>query len=47
MKIATTIQGMEAYADTPAQVVSLFADTPFRYLDYDFGSVLNDCDHCV
>ncbi|MBR5239500.1 MAG: sugar phosphate isomerase/epimerase [Clostridia bacterium] len=45
MKIATTIQGMEAYADTPSQVVSLFADTPFRYLDYDFGSVLDDCDH--
>ncbi len=45
MKIATTIQGMGAYAETPAQVVSLFADTPFRYLDYDFGSVLDDCDH--
>ena len=45
MKIATTIQGMEAYADTPAQVVSLFADTPFRYLDYDFGSVLNVSNH--
>ena len=45
MKIATTIQGMEPYAKTPEQVVSLFAKTPFRYLDYDFGSVLDVSEH--
>ncbi len=45
MKIATTVKGIQPFVDTPEQVISMYADTGFRYLDYDFGKVLNEPNH--
>lgn len=45
MKIATTVKGLQPFVDTPEQVISVYEDTGFRYLDYDFGDVLNEPDH--
>ena len=38
MKLATTIGDFKKYASTWAEAVSLFKDTGFRYLDFDFYS---------
>jgi len=40
MKIATTIGEMYAFAASPAEAISLYKDTGFRYLDYSFYSVV-------
>lgn len=47
MKIATSTKGMSAFAGTPEQMVSAFAGTGFRYLDYDFGNVTDEPEHWV
>ena len=45
MKIATTTRGIQPFLDTPEQVVSVYQNTGFRYLDYYFGNVLKEPNH--
>lgn len=42
MKLATTIGEVYAFTASPAEAVSMYKDTGFKYLDYSFYSVIRD-----